>query len=411
MRSGDIRLVEVSSNRTVHVLRGHLGPVREASFSPDGSLLASCGDDGKLHVWDARTGRLRSIVVVANTRIFCATWSPDGKRMATADRSGAVKVYDMTVPQARRTFHFAAPTPPQFVFFREAATLRAVLANYRFWDLDVPSLRPKEWTPRQSVWFPCGDRSLLGRRWSDCQVEVYDVDSQESWRTDCHGYVVALDRSPDGRHLVMALLPAPDCHHLAAGDPAQPPVVWLWDLATGIKHNLGRTDGIVHPVAFAPDSKSLAVADGPRVRIIDVATRQVRQVLNEHGNIVSCVAFSSDGQLLAAASADYTVRVWDPATGQERNRFFRPLTGVGLLSFSPDGKTLAGGDGTGKVVLWHLATGQELLTLDEYNGPVSSIAFSPDGRILAASVLTADLKHGEVILLYGASGGPPQPPR
>jgi WD40 repeat protein len=387
--------------------------VRLASFSPDGSLLASCGDDGKLRVWDARTGRLRSTVDVANDRVWCATWSPDGKRMATADRNGAVKVYDMTVPPARRTFHFAALALPWSVSFRDATTLRAIRdiphqGGYRIWELDMPSLRPKEWES-DSILPVSGVPGNSMYYWSDCQLEVRDADRQASWRTNCHGSVGAVDSSPDGRHLAMALRPAPGCHHLAAGDPAQPPVVWLWDLATGRKHNLGRTDG-TRGVAFSPDGRSLAVVDGPRVRILDVATRQVRHVLKEHSKDVCTFAFSSCGQLLAT-SADHTVCVWDLDTGRVRNRFFRHLTEVGTLTFSPDGKTLAGGDGTGKVVLWHVATGQELMTLDEYSGEVRNLAFSPDGSVLALSVWAADRKHGEVILLYGTSGGLARPPR
>jgi WD40 repeat protein len=209
----------------------------------------------------------------------------------------------------------------------------------------------------------------------------------------------------------MSLRPAPECHHLAAGDSAQPPVVWLWDLTTGRKHNLGRTDSICRHVAFSPDGRSLAVVDGPRVRIIDVAARQVRHVLDGHGKEVGCLAFGPGGQLLATGSADHTVCVWDLDTGRVRNRFFHPSTEARALSFSPDGKTLASGDGLGKVVLWHVATGQELMTLDEYSGLVRSLAFSPDGSVLALAVETADHKQGEVIVLYGAGGGPARPAR
>jgi WD40 repeat protein len=382
--------------------------VRLASFSPDGSLLASCGDDGKLRVWDARAGRLRSTVDVANDRVWCATWSPDGRRVATADRSGAVKVYDMKVTPARRRFHFAAPALPWFVSFRDATTLRAVRPDNRIWELDVPSLQVSEGAPVSWIWSDSGNQIVLGN-WSACRIEVRDADRRESWRTDCHGSVTALDRSPNGRHLAMALQPG--CKHVAAGDPARPPVVWLWDLATGMKHDLGRTDGIYYHLAFSPDSRSLAVADGPRVRIFDVAARRVRQVLEGHGKDVGCLAFSPGGRLLATGSADHTVCVWNMDTGQVRNRFFFPLTEARALSFSPDGKTLAGGNELGKVVLWHVATGQELMSLDEYSGPVKSLAFSPDGRVLALAVWAADHKQGEVILLYGAGGGPARPGR
>jgi WD40 repeat protein len=173
-----------------------------------------------------------------------------------------------------------------------------------------------------------------------------------------------------------------------------------------MKHNLGPTDGPHHCVAFSPDGKSVAVGDGPRVRIIDVATRRVHQVLDGNGKPVLHFTFSPDGRLLACGRADHTVGVWDLETGQERHRFFRRWTDVYNLSFSPDGKTLAGGDGTGKVVLWHVATGQELMTLDEFSGPVTGVAFSPDGRMLAASGLTADKAEGDVTLLYGTRGAP-----
>jgi WD40 repeat protein/serine/threonine protein kinase len=404
--SGEIRLVEAASHRTLAVLRGHLSNIRLASFSPDGKRLASCGDDGKLHVWDARTGRLCSAVNVANDRVSCATWSPDGTRLATADGTGGVNVYDMTVPQARRTF----PLGPVIVAFRDASRLRAVLPGDRLWELDVLSLRSTERALPPRTWHAAASQNQIGTRWHDCQVELWDVGREESLQTECHGGIRCVDRSPDGRHLALSLAPSPSCHHFAEGDAARPPAVWLWDVTTGEKHNLGRLDRVSQAVALSPDGKCLAVGDGPRVRVIDVATREVRQVLDGHRKDVMGFVFSPDGRLLASGGADRAVCIWDLSTGRERYRFFRPAPAqVGLLSFSPDGKTLVGGDSMGKVVLWHVATGQELMTLDEYPGSVASIAFSPDGMILATSGNAAGQERGFVTLCYGAGGAPAGP--
>jgi WD40 repeat protein/serine/threonine protein kinase len=399
MWNGEISLVEASTHRTLLVLRGHQGTIRVASFAPDGSLLASCGDDGRLLVWELPSGRLRQTINVAHDRVWWASWSPDGKHLATADRSGTVKLYDMSVPPARQTFRFESPTGG--VFFRDASRLRALVESSRLWELDVTSQRVKVRTLPARSWFVSGDGSLLGTRWHDCQVEVGDADRERSWQTDCHGLIKALDRSPDGRHLALALLPAPDCHHLAAGDPSQPPVVWLWDLTAGTKKNLGPSVGEHRDVAFSRDGKVLAVADGRRVRIVEVATGKPRQVLEGHSKNVLGFAFSPDGRLLATSSLDRSVRLWVLATGQERSCLFRHQAEVCHLAFSPDGKTLATGDQTGKVVLWHVASGQELLAVDEHRGAITGLAFSPDGKILATSGLSADGKRGEVTLWYG----------
>jgi hypothetical protein len=191
------------------------------AFSPDGLSLAVWHENSGVEVWRRQPGRgRRSLRVLPGTT--APAWSPDGRTLAVGGRAGRVLLLDGEFADEKRRFEtgtFAEGSVLFAAFTPDGRTLVLITGDERGQHLRV-------WDTE--------------RRYERCFDHLPTF-----WQA-------AL--SPDGSYLALAC---------PSGELA------FWDLTNGrqacvLQGNPGSTLG---SLAFAPDGKTLAIAEGTTVKL------------------------------------------------------------------------------------------------------------------------------------------------
>ncbi|MBD2300415.1 eIF2A-related protein [Nostoc sp. FACHB-190] len=147
--------------------------------------------------------------------------------------------------------------------------------------------------------------------------------------------------------------------------------------------------GEVTSLNFSANGQLLASASGDETIKIWQKNGQLIQTLTGHQQSVFTVMFSQDSQLVIAGSFDNTVTIWryNSATGLFDTR---PVVRIsepdGLLAtrLTPDSKMLATGNKKGQVKFWTL-DGKLIKTIAAHNQKIWSLSFSPNGKTFATA--------------------------
>jgi WD40 repeat protein/serine/threonine protein kinase len=303
-RDQTIRLWTFNTRKPLYTERRVVGAAAKGiAFSHNGMLLAAGDDAGSVQVWDLANGTLQLVLEGHTHQVWAMAFSPDRRLLASGDRSGQIHLWNLTDGSLRQTLdgHGAA-----------------------IWSLS----------------FQADGHRLVST--SDRQVRIRDLES-DTWLTTLEpegGRLTRAVQSPDGK--------------LLAGTTTDG-TAWLWDLeTTTVVRKIDTGDDILWGAAFSPDNRQVALASSDEfVTIWDIATGAKQAILTGHMRGATDLSYLSDGVTLVVVDRSGRIHWWDTQTGRRLYDAWPGHEGTSWrMAIHPDGDRLATAGDDGTIRIW-----------------------------------------------------------
>lgn len=350
-------------------------------FSPDGQVLLTTTKK-TVKLWDAFTGKPKFTLAGHERDITAATFSRDGSKLATGSEDGTVKLWDVatgrnsaTLPVwkvkkiARFRIISRAMHIPINVYVKFSPDQQTVLTNIyweesaaKLWDVEPGRLRAELSGPTVTVLYDTKEAGVSSANFSPDGKFIATESSGKMrlWETATGKLIDEFD----------CLFSAPDF---------SPDSKWLGFVRMGKEIGILNLDTLkVLPISdvntdylnqqvFSPDSQTCVLGSGYKpysATLIDVSTGRVKakiplvskwgfDLISEYQKDVDILSFDPSSKFLMGANHN-SIRMWDVSSGALA---WSTIEGRDPARFSSDGKQLVTvGKDKKTVLLWSVAS-------------------------------------------------------
>jgi WD40 repeat protein/tetratricopeptide (TPR) repeat protein len=382
--------------REIAVLSAPGAKIVSYSLSGDGGRVLTLQDDRSVRVWDVKTNKLLAEHGPFDTNMIGAVLSRSGDRIFISREANPVEAIDaMTGARSEMTAFEQAiwsGIVDRTILVVSADDRHAVLSPPAVGDLDPDTGARSSVVPLDGAGTRKGTRFYLSANGSTVVSNTGTIWNGKTGKVvakidpGADRYLDGVNLSPDGTKVVWQ----------------QYATAFIYDIPTGrrvsVQHPESekikgheRAEANIHDTAFTPDGQRLATAAADKtIRIWDVQTGALLEVLEGHREEVQAVSFVADGRQLLTRSEDGTVRLWAFVADNEirpPQRFEEKIIGAFVQG---DAVWLVVMEDDNTVTVWDYTHDVLIASLKGHTGhqdaTTSRARLDPQGRLLITSI-------------------------